>query len=76
MFWTHSLLGNRYGRLTVVGTAPHTTATQNWLCACDCGAQRSVSETELEKMEATSCGTCKVKPEKVDPRDKFGCILP
>ncbi len=58
---THStkkldLIGQRYGRLTVLGPAPSIGGRTAWRCRCDCGQERVVKTCHLRSGHTTSCG--------------------
>lgn len=46
------LTGRRFGRLVVLGEAPK----QRIVCACDCGATKTVSRYNVLSGNTTSCG--------------------
>ena len=55
------LIGNRYGRWTVVDSAEARVVGRGehrryWLCKCECGTQREVSEPSLLSGKSLSCG--------------------
>lgn len=51
-----NLIGERFGRLLVVNTAPNRGAKTYYLCKCDCGNMTEVSTNSLRKGEIISCG--------------------
>lgn len=54
-----SLIGQRYGMLTVIGQAPSTDkGKRRWLCRCDCGTEKTVLGENLKRGTTVSCG-CK-----------------
>lgn len=56
-----SLIGEKYGMLTVIGQAPSTTKGQRrWVCRCDCGTEKIVMGSNLKRGTTVSCG-CKHK---------------
>jgi len=50
------LVGQRFGRLTVVSPAETKHGYKYWLCACDCGNQKIISGHCLRNGEIKSCG--------------------
>jgi hypothetical protein len=52
------LAGRRFGRWIVLERAPRLPhrMSQNWICRCDCGAEKSVRGRSLVIKESTSCG--------------------
>lgn len=51
------LVGERYGRLTVIerlGKTP--SGMQLWLCECDCGNKKEVRHGDIRGGKTTSCG--------------------
>jgi len=54
-----SLIGKRFGMLTVVAQAPSSSSGQRrWLCKCDCGTEKVVAGSNLNRGTTVSCG-CK-----------------
>ena len=52
-----SLLGQKFGRLTVIEEADHTKYGIKWICQCDCGNEAMVLGVNLRKKDGTqSCG--------------------
>lgn len=51
-----SLLGNRYGRLTVVEEVENDTPQRIWRCKCDCGNEVNVRSYTLTSGHTQSCG--------------------
>lgn len=47
-------VGARFGRLTVVRQA--TTGVATWICACDCGTEKSALASSLSEGRVRSCG--------------------
>ena len=50
------LTGDKYGRLTVKKEVERKGYTRRWLCACDCGNERVVTQPNLRNNHTTSCG--------------------
>lgn len=50
------LSGKKYGRLSVIGTAPKQGRHIMWMCLCDCGNVVKVRNDHLLKGETKSCG--------------------
>lgn len=54
-----SLIGQKFGMLTVIGQALSTAKGQRrWICKCDCGTQKIVMGSNLKRGTTVSCG-CK-----------------
>lgn len=51
-----SLVGKRFGRLTVVGEMPKRHDKRYWRCLCDCGREAFTSTVSLNKGNTKSCG--------------------
>lgn len=51
-----SLVGNRYGMLTVVKKAESIKGRTMWLCICDCGKESVVCGQSLKRGLTKSCG--------------------
>lgn len=52
-----NMLGQKFGRLTVIGEAPSTPKHANWECLCDCGKRVVVRGSHLRFGDTQSC-TC------------------
>jgi len=51
------LIGQRFGRLTVVEKVPNKKSTQaKWRCVCDCGGECEVISVDLRSGHTRSCG--------------------
>lgn len=58
-----SLIGKRFGKLTVVAQLPSTARGQRrWLCKCDCGGEHIATSGNLNSGHSTNCG-CKKSPD-------------
>lgn len=54
-----SLIGERFGMLTVIGRADSTErGNRRWLCRCDCGTEKIIIGSNLRRGTTVSCG-CK-----------------
>ena len=54
-----SLIGHRFGLLTVIEQAPSdANGRRRWVCDCDCGGRATVTTSNLVRGHSTSCG-CK-----------------
>ena len=53
-----SLIGQKFGRLTVMSLAPKREGKSEirWLCACDCGKEHTVDSGHLKGGTISSCG--------------------
>lgn len=57
------LIGQRFGKLTVIERAPNNSRGQRqWLCRCDCGGTRIVNTNYLRNGRTTDCG-CGKSPD-------------
>ena len=54
----HNLLGQRFGRLTVIAESADRDRSRSmkWVCKCDCGNIKTVSSQALKKGLTVSCG--------------------
>jgi len=58
-----SLIGERFGKLTVVEQLPSTVRGQRrWRCKCDCGGEHISTTGNLRSGRTTNCG-CKKSPD-------------
>lgn len=63
------LVGQRFGRLTVLGRAGRTSYGQaRWLCRCDCGNEHTVLHSGLKNGSTKSCG-CLQRDLKLEPEE-------
>jgi len=54
-----SLIGQKFGMLTVIGQAPSTAkGHRRWICRCDCGTEKVIMGSNLKRGTTVSCG-CK-----------------
>lgn len=64
-----NLLGQRFGRLTVIEKAPSKNYSgqlkTRWVCKCDCGNIVTVTTQELRKGDTKSCGCLAIEELKV-----------
>lgn len=52
-----NLIGQKFGRLTVISEAPNIGSCVAWRCLCDCGNQKDIRALSLTKPNGTkSCG--------------------
>lgn len=51
-----NLIGQKFGRLTVVERAPSRKGKTYWKCLCDCGKYREVQTRHLRNGKIRSCG--------------------
>lgn len=70
------LTGKRFNKLVVKKfTGTNDSAQAMWLCICDCGNQKTVSNSHLRTGNTKSCGKC-IKRKGALPKDitgkKFG----
>lgn len=63
-----TLIGEKFGMLTVIGQAPSTAKGQRrWVCRCDCGTEKIVMGSNLRRGTTVSCG-CKHKNDLTGQR--------
>lgn len=67
----YSIIGRKYGRLTVLKLDHTTTRRTYWLCECDCGNTTVVERGNLTTGHTTSCGCKKTEVESLVGQ-KFG----
>jgi hypothetical protein len=54
---TPIVVGDRFGRLTVVGPGTPRGSHRRWLCACDCGSKpKEIEQSNLRTGASASCG--------------------
>lgn len=54
-----NLIGQKFGRLTVIGIADTNTRKTFWICQCDCGNMKNVRSDSLQSGAIKSCGCLK-----------------
>lgn len=58
-----SLIGQKFGKLTVMEQLPSTkTGQRRWRCICDCGGEHIATSHNLNSGKTTNCG-CKKSPD-------------
>lgn len=50
------MIGQTFGRLTVVAEAPPRKNHRRWLCRCTCGTEKIIEESHLKNGHTKSCG--------------------
>ena len=55
------LIGQRFGRLTVLEPLPTQGKKTRWRCLCDCGRETAVSSTHLVSGHTGSCGCLQIE---------------
>lgn len=66
---TNSLVGQRFGSLTVIERAENTNDRQTkWLCRCDCGETYVAYGLNLKAGRTTSCGCKRAEMDKEQMR--------
>lgn len=67
----YSIVGKKFGRLTVIEFDHRNDGHDYWLCECDCGNKKVVRRTSLMSGNTSSCGCLKHKHESLIGR-RFG----
>lgn len=57
-------VGDRFGRLRIIGLADKPVRGRHWKCACDCGTVVVVSQANLRKGHSKSCGCLRAELAK------------
>ncbi len=66
--------GFRSGLLEVIETAPRQNGRKMWLCRCDCGSQKIVSDSHLKSGHTKSCG-CISRRRPIAPGMRVGQLV-
>lgn len=54
-------IGQKFGRLTVIGDAGHDAhGHRHWLCRCDCGTEKAIKSGNVKRGLSKSCGCGRV----------------
>lgn len=69
-----NLLGQRFGRLTVISPAESRNGRTYWLCRCDCGKEKSFLASNLVSRKSTSCGCVSFKKRTNISGKQFGYL--
>lgn len=65
---THNLIGQKFGRLTVIGMDDRCTRKTYWVCQCECGNIKSVRSDGLLSGATKSCGCMKKEADSINLR--------
>lgn len=49
-------VGEKFGRLTVLGPAPKRRTCRHWLCRCECGCEKEFNEYNMTRGYTRGCG--------------------
>jgi len=63
-----NLVGQRYGKLTVIEFSEHIDGRRAWLCKCDCGRIKIIRHDHLRRQvgAAQSCGCLKIEQNRIN----------
>jgi hypothetical protein len=73
-----NLTGKRFGRLVVKGFIPknlRNSTTASWLCLCDCGVEKIIKASSLNRKLTTSCGCFKKEKSYKGVKDLSGSYI-
>lgn len=56
-----TMIGQKFGRLTVIERAPNKSEKPRWKCACECGGSTISFASSLRRGRARSCGCLKIE---------------
>ena len=63
----HNLIGQRFGKLTVVKQSPSHQGRSMWLCNCDCGNKKVIMGHSIKTCKTMSCGSCASFTANMEP---------
>ena len=66
------LTGQKFGRLTVISSAPNKGRRTQWKCLCDCGNEITVLTDSLRSGRTQSCGC--IRSEQITQRNKENVV--
>jgi hypothetical protein len=66
-----NLIGQVFGQLTVIATAPSRNGLSHWICQCTCGNSSEVSQSNLKKGTTKSCGCFRKVVAKENMKTRF-----
>lgn len=58
--YTPIVPGSKFGRLTVLASAPAKNKKSRWLCRCECGKEKAIQSYYLQTNRTRSCGCLSV----------------
>ena len=67
-------LDHVYGSLQVIASAPSKNGLAAWLCRCECGKEKIYTGHALRSGQATSCGECYIKQERMRTVGKANAV--
>ncbi len=67
-----NLIGQKFGRYTVISFDGRRNGSIFWKCRCDCGNERSVSASHLKSGASKSCGC--LNKEKISERNLINLV--
>jgi len=59
-------IGDRFGKLVIISTAPNRHNRAMWQVHCDCNTTKVVSAKNLKNRHTTSCGCNRKRPRKIE----------
>jgi hypothetical protein len=62
------LLGQRFGKLTVMEESSSRRGKSMWKCSCTCGNEKMIRGFDLTRGKSTSCGSCGSFATNMEPR--------
>lgn len=65
-----NLIGQKFGRLTVVSRAENLGGVPAWNCICECGRKKTTRGSTLRRGHVKSCG-CLCRDKEVGPGRKY-----
>lgn len=77
-----SLVGQVFGKLTVIELDHESNSRRKWICKCQCGNTKSIREYNLKSGNTTSCGCSrrksiehqKLNVKKIEPKKNEGGV--
>ena len=66
-----NLIGQRFGRLTVIKEAENKGKRTQWLCQCDCGKQHIATTESLRSGTCRSCGCLRIETAHTNGRKQL-----
>lgn len=67
-----NLIGQQFGRWTVIADAPSQNQKTYWHCRCECGTERDVAAISLKNGSSKSCGCWNIDKSKSKGHDLTG----
>jgi len=70
-----NLIGQKFGKITVLSRNKKSRAGYSWLCQCECGNKKNIATSILINNQVKSCGCMKKKPDLIGQEFGSGIVI-